>query len=503
MLKRIENKKWQEWIRTHLPVILLSLVVVAIALANLVWLALETRPPHWDMARHLFTSLDYWNSLTQGKVGQVMTQYRYYPPFLYWLTMPFYLLFGISVKAAVQVNTVFIAVLVFSTYGIGRRLWGRRVGVLAAIMTVSTPMIVSQFKEYQLDAPLTAMVALCIYLLIRTEEFASRKYSVIFGFVVGLCLLTNSTTPVILGYALALALYRVMRGSKKGELLNVALAGMMAYIVSSFWYLTNFHQLKIDLLVNGGSQGALEGDPVVGSLASNVWYLKNILANQLQIGFVVLLTVGVVYLVIKKPEALKKNVYPILTVVGVLLIFTLLRNKDARYTLPMISSLSILSVYWISYLNSTARKIASISLVVYCTIVFWLVSFGVPFLAQDLTLNVQGVPITVYAQRGYIIGHPTSEDWGQEEVFKRASSEGTGKKLYYEGLDSMWFNNWGMNYYASRYGVVLVGTKPGADYILVRSNPGVFQAQDKSANSILSRVLPDGTKLMMYKNGRK
>ncbi len=107
-----------------------------------------------DHARHLGDSLFYKETFTLADPIQYLEGYVYYPPFMYWVTDVFYAVLGTDFWVAIFSNVVFIAILVFSTYGIGKTLWNPRVGLLAALFTVTTPLFVSQFKEYMLDAPL-------------------------------------------------------------------------------------------------------------------------------------------------------------------------------------------------------------------------------------------------------------------------------------------------------------------------------------------------------------
>ena len=145
------------------------------------------------MGRHLWTSLLYLHELRLRTFYHLWTNYYYYPPFRYWTTLPFYLAFGTSLKVAVLSNIVFIALLVFSMYGIGRELWDRTTGLLSALFISALPLIASQFKEYQLDSELTAMVAWSLYALIRTREFSNRRDSLWFGLTFGLGMLTKWT----------------------------------------------------------------------------------------------------------------------------------------------------------------------------------------------------------------------------------------------------------------------------------------------------------------------
>src|SRR5262249_15042763 len=157
---------------------------------------------HWDMGHHLFDSLVY-EHLSLAHPLRLLETYTYYPPFVYWTTDVFYALLGSDALWVAELsNTVFVAILVFSTYGLGSRLWGRRVGTLAAVFVVTTPMLVTAFKEYMLDAPLTAMVALALYLLVAGDRFAGRGHALALGAACGFGLLTKWTFAVVLALPL-------------------------------------------------------------------------------------------------------------------------------------------------------------------------------------------------------------------------------------------------------------------------------------------------------------
>src|SRR5437660_1295478 len=101
---------WGRLPRWLFPVIVLGLVIF-VALCNVIWSTIDLRPPHWDMGRHLWTSLFYLNAFKQGHYFNLLTEYRYYPPFVYWVTVPFYLLIGLSDRVAILSNIVFIGIL--------------------------------------------------------------------------------------------------------------------------------------------------------------------------------------------------------------------------------------------------------------------------------------------------------------------------------------------------------------------------------------------------------
>lgn len=478
--------------KPHNDYIIIGAIIGLILILNIIWIFTETRPPHWDMARHLWTSLQYMSLLKHGKFYGLLAHYYYYPPVLYLATLPLYTVFGTAIASAVMTNSIFITVVAFTMYGTGKTLWGRRTGLLAAMFLLCSPMLVTQFKEFQVDAPLTAMVSLTLYLLVKNRDFVSAKLSILLGLSLGLGMLTKWTFVFIILMPIVVSVLIGTMASYKerswNRVRNMALMATAAYVTASIWYITNLHQLMIDLTQNGVGAGAREGDPLVGTFASNIWYGWNAISNQLYLIPSILLIIGIGFLFVKK-QNVWKNRYPILITAGTLLFFTILRNKDARYTLPALTGISILATYWISRVR--AKTYISVGLVLYLLITFYLISFGNRYLPKAIVITRGDFPITVYAQKGYIIGPPSGENWQLEEIFKHISAASLDPvKLYYQGPDTMWLNSWDLLYYAHLYNIQLTDKEEAADFVLLRSDP-----EHQSSRGGLQ--LPDGGTLVL------
>ncbi|MBU1864558.1 MAG: glycosyltransferase family 39 protein, partial [Candidatus Omnitrophica bacterium] len=74
----------------------------------------------------------------------------------------FYYLFGKSLFSAKLSLMPYLIILLLSTYLIGRTLFSDFVGLLAMFLLYMYPLIFESFRQFQLDSPLTAMVALSI-----------------------------------------------------------------------------------------------------------------------------------------------------------------------------------------------------------------------------------------------------------------------------------------------------------------------------------------------------
>src|SRR6267143_6407914 len=115
---------------SHRDAIVLAVLWIAVTGLNLRWLSLNARPPHWDEANHLANSITYLALLSPEHLGEWLQTYTYYPPFAYWVADVFYVAARrTDVGVAVLSQSVFLAILIGSTYGIGRQLWSSRVGL--------------------------------------------------------------------------------------------------------------------------------------------------------------------------------------------------------------------------------------------------------------------------------------------------------------------------------------------------------------------------------------
>ncbi len=447
------------------------------------------------MARHLWTSLQYFNNWSNHSINALLNQYFYYPPLIYWVSIPVYLIFGASVSSAVLVSNLFLPILVFSTYGIGRRLWGRLVGLSSAIVVMSYPIVTSQFKEYQLDAPLMAMVALAVLALILAREFSIKWMSMAFGVVFGLGMLTKWTFIVAIAAPLAMALIimslRVYKTRNYRPLQYVFVAGLIAYTIASIWYLPNQVQLRIDMSSNGVAQALAEGDPIPGSFNAYSWYAATLLNVQVYLLPILLFFVGITQSIAHR-KSFTINKYLWATLIGCYIGFSYLPNKDARYTMVLLPALAVLSVYWIHYLKNRIKLTAAMAIMLVSLLMYFTFSFGLPLAPKQISLNRPNV--TLFAQHGYIIGAPTNELWHQEEIFK--SVAGKSLSINYSGPESIWFNNWGIAYYSNLYHVALVSDSRKADRVAIRSSSTVVAPDGFLEKHIY--CLPDGTNLYIY-----
>ncbi len=243
--------------------ILLALLIAVQIGVNGLWLTTNVVTVGMDRMFHQVTSLAYDHILRQGvslhSLFTALTWSDYYPPLVHLTVAGFYQMFGVSMDVAAMANSLYLALLLLAVYGIGERLAGPSrpggpgpwVGLLSAFIVSLLPMIFAMSRYLYLDFALTAMVAVNVCLLLRSDRFERRGYALLYGLSLGLGLLVKWTFVVFAGGPLLLVLLRrdtlvaawqaarralTLRG---GGWKRLAYAALLGLIVTGLWFVPN------------------------------------------------------------------------------------------------------------------------------------------------------------------------------------------------------------------------------------------------------------------------
>ena len=174
----------------------ISAILLWIAhLVNLyIWLKLDVNYLTYDAHRHFLVSLkifDLYKNLSPDILAHCVALSQRHPPFVMMITAPFYFIFGRSQDTGVMINAaIFLGILIFAVYKIGEYILNKKTGLLAVFILTMYPLVFNQMKVYMLDLPLTAIVSLSIYYIIRLVNSGDIKYifllpvSLLFGMLI-------------------------------------------------------------------------------------------------------------------------------------------------------------------------------------------------------------------------------------------------------------------------------------------------------------------------------
>jgi 4-amino-4-deoxy-L-arabinose transferase-like glycosyltransferase len=343
------------------------------------WFALDRSVPDWDRADYLTGALNYADALEHPHwfSGEWWTNLwllsSKIPPGTYLATAVIHQIFGTGSDRATLVNLLFSAILLASTYGLGRILFNPKIGLWAAALCTLFPAFYRSRLDFLLDYPLTATVTLAFFCLTlwRSRTHSPRLHTrppsrfklpptlepwlwaAAFGMASGLALMVKQTALLFLSVPLlwaAIASFKGRKWSQCGQLsLSVAIAALVIYP----WYRTNW------LLILTGSKRATvdaaiaEGDPSLTSLDAWTYYAEQ-LPNHVSWLLAIVAIVGFLLYYRRRQKNLSPSPVPhpwrwlAVYLLGAYFFASVNINKDFRYVLPYLPVVAIALAYGLS-----------------------------------------------------------------------------------------------------------------------------------------------------------
>jgi len=400
--------------------ILLAASLIYLAVTNIAWIAIDTRPPFWDMANHALWSLDVLRDFQAHGLAALKTlpfASPFYPPFYYARVAMAYYIGGVSIDTAQLANIPAIILIGLATYGIGRTIMRPAAAAIAAVLINFFPFMLWISRETLIETWLTALVALAIWALMKTKEFADNRWSVVFGVFCGLGMLTKWTFAI---FVVPPALWAARRHWN-----NALKASIIAVVLSAYWYVPRLATLPaLWEQVRVAAQN--EGDPTVFSLQAWVFYIRALEGSLLFLPLFAAFAVGGVVLVRKRNQTFPKWTPIALYLIGAWFGLSLLPNADPRYAAAALPAVALVIAAAFEY-----SPLAQSVLVAFLVFQHVLVSFGIPWLPERVVL-LKGPDATVrydwnlYSQTYFgLWGKPERQDWQIDHVLQRVTAENT------------------------------------------------------------------------------
>jgi 4-amino-4-deoxy-L-arabinose transferase-like glycosyltransferase len=323
--------------------------------------------PSWDQAALLTNALifqkilnhaqifsaDWWHELWTGS-----TSYR--APFIYWLTVPFFNIFGKSFNAGIAVNLLFIPITTCTTYYLGKHAFDRTVGLWAAGMCLMFPALLSFQLDYLLDYGIVAITTLTFVVLTRwkdtTRKLETWRWSLIFGILFGCLMLTKPTGFLFLLIPGVFLLGSFLKRRNWWGLLQSGIALAIAWGICGGWYRQNWLTIITSALAANG-MGKGEGDPSGMTLEGWLYYIKKL--PDLISPPILVVTIGCTLILLFDRSKLKEKldskqiIWLLIYFVGGYIFCSLATNKDCRFISPLFPILSIFIAASFNLLQTT------------------------------------------------------------------------------------------------------------------------------------------------------
>lgn len=397
--------------------IFLGLIWLIGALIDRIWFSVDRSIPAWDQADYLNGVVNYWEILQSPNwfSGEWWRQFWLIspkiPPLNSVLTSPFFSLFGVSVDSATLIMLFYSAVLLVSVYGLGIILFDVSVGFWAAIICWIIPGLYNYRLEFLLDFPLASVVTLSFCLLTVWYFTPRLKWlkAILFGLSFGLALLVKQTTLLFLFIPIIYLLFNNLIRKKWLKLSQLITSLIISTLLVFPWFRTNW----LIMLTSGKratvDSAILEGDPPLNTLDAWTYYFK-VLPYLLSWNLLIIPLVGFLMAWLywrnkKQFPAHSQWFWLGLFLLSGYLLNSLNINKDARYIIPLLPTLSIiLAAGLLSWRGRWSRiiRLATVGIGV-ILMLFNIFSLGGDAIAALLSPKMQHHPY---------VGEP----WHHEEV---------------------------------------------------------------------------------------
>jgi len=346
------------------------------------WLSRNRALPYGDAGFHILTALEFHDFIAEGKWTEpfmVNTAVNnVYPPLTSLTGALAMFVGGRSVAAPIVAqNLIYVPLLAVACYRIGRRAYGELAGCLAVAFALGAPLIAEQFHVFMLDAPLTALVAGTVWLVLESERFERLPIAAAAGALAGLGLMTKHTFPL---YAAGFVLIVLLRGGWRNPRgLAVFLAAGL--LLAAPWYVGHASELRT-VLQDAGHESNVPplARPALLSTANLTWYFWA-LANGLL--FAPLLAFAAIGTARTAAAAVRDRARGGLAVdlLGGLAFgyaaITVMPHKDVRYAMPLLAFFAVLGTGWIAGLARRPRTVAIAALALAITASTAGATFGV------------------------------------------------------------------------------------------------------------------------------
>ncbi len=390
--------------RVYLVIVLL--IILFAVISNYNWIKRDNSVAGVDSQNHLLFSVEFFydfsdvihsNTPALIKIINIVKLLGkpvafssvYWPNGLNLTAAIVYSFLGNSLFSAKLSLLLYLFILLFSVYTIGKFSYSDFVGTFAVFFVFMYPVIFQSSRQYQLDFPLTAMTTLTIYFLLRCNNFKDRKYSFLLGFSLGWAMLIKGQVVIFVATPILLILYKTFKESKKEMLIhplrsqqfyNLIILLIVAGLIASIWW---GHQIS-DAIARlkehiFSSQKSLENiipwDKKY-SLRSIFFHLQALFYSSLRPFFFLVFSIS--FFIFLKRKSKYKEIYLSWLIIPFLLFSLVFTIKHSRFLMPILPAMAIITAVGLEWIKNNSPKIF---LVLFTIIVifsfgqFWVLSY--------------------------------------------------------------------------------------------------------------------------------
>jgi 4-amino-4-deoxy-L-arabinose transferase-like glycosyltransferase len=194
----------------------------------------------------------------------------YTQPLYGWFLIPVYWIFGRSWLSIGLAQILLALVTAFLVYEIGRRLLGRRAGVLAASIATLNPYLAWHDVHVNREITDQVVAAALVLFTLRVAERPSKRLAALLGIVAGLAMLGNTRLVFLPILCAAYIAWRLPRARSTAVVAALVLGG--AAVAVAPWLVRNKAELGcVAITTDGRALWKADNAQTYGLLSSGHW----------------------------------------------------------------------------------------------------------------------------------------------------------------------------------------------------------------------------------------
>jgi len=431
-------------INKRLAILLLVILVFFHSINNLIVLKSNKLPMFGNDANLAIESLRLYSSLKKGDLISVFFYRTIYPTLICILPSFFYLFFGTAQNIPPLINIPFMGILIFSIYGIGKKIHSKKAGLLAAFIVMTFPHIFGLSRIYYYDFPLMCCLTLTIYFLLKTDNFLSLKYSVLLGLSMALSAAFKSAFSIYLIGPFSVYLFCSIMNKEKihDKIRNVLISLFVFFLFTSYFYVFNIGALlEHDFhAINLWYEPSNDMTRLHYLIPNLKYYLTSLVGYQILHFYFFIFLFSFIFSIVSP----KKNKLLILSWILIPLLFFSFyvpMNLDLRFILPILPAIAILiSLFILGFRSKQIKKFLTLSVLLIGTIQFFFVSYlpNYHYIVGSVNREFHLDPANIFMHDihgpmpvriwHYGLFYPIKYDWGLYEIVKIVNQSLNQKK---------------------------------------------------------------------------
>ncbi len=327
-----------------------------------------------DQIAHLNDSISYY------KLGlPVFSMTRGYA--LYWLSGLLYKFFPANQYTAILTNLIFAFILFSSVYAIVFKITHKNLASIFAVLLIFLyPIVFGLSRFYLFEFSLLSIVTLFICLLIYSDNFKNRAYTIFAAIVFGLGPLTKESFWLYvfapLGYQVALLIKQRLI---KKRIINIIIFFCVAAF-SAFWFLSHPNEIIYSGWLRITHHGGNNPQIALFSFKNFIFYLYTLIDFNLSPVFFILFIFSLIPL---SKCVFREKKLLFVWIISAYIVFSFFPWKLGRYLAAIVPGIAAITAIGLSSLKVRFRNVIYMVFLAFGIVQFIALTYDVPYIKSN------------------------------------------------------------------------------------------------------------------------